>query len=151
MICAKILRLICAKFYHFQYLSTHTCMLICSRNTIFLLFPTYTVWKDTAPGISASPVYWSRFDSGCRQNDQLPALVCLEPHAFGFRAVAQVVGCRVYLVEIMSGGYVPKFLFQSSCPEIFLHRVPKFRHTALRWTLRRNFGAIRLLLWICQR
>ena len=69
-------------------ISEHIYMLICAINTIFLWSPTYTVSKDTAPGISASAVYWSRFDGGCRQNDQLPALVCLGKHAFGFRAIA---------------------------------------------------------------
>ena len=35
---------------------------------------------------------WQRLS----QNDRLPALVCLGPHAFGFSAVAWVVRCRVY-------------------------------------------------------
>ena len=50
--------------------------------------------------------------------DQLLALACLAPHAFGFHAVAKVVGCRVYLVEIMSSGYAPKYLLPSSCAEM---------------------------------
>ena len=101
-----------------------------SHNLFFLLSPCYTVLKDTAPGISTSAVYWSRFDGGHWRNDQLPALVCLGPHAFGFHAVATVVGCRVYLVEIMSSGYALKCLFLSSCTQFFF---------IVRW----NFGACR--------
>ena len=68
-------------------ISEHIYMLICGIHTIFFI-PSYTVLKDTAPGILASMVYWSRFDGGCPQNDQLLALVCLGPHAVGFCAVA---------------------------------------------------------------
>ena len=123
-------------------------MLICTINTIFLLSLSYTVWEDTAPGISASAVYWSRFDWGLWQNDHLLTLVCLKPTCIWFQCCCVHSQTRVYLVEITASGYSSKFLFQS-CWNFFLHHTPKFRHTGLRWTLQQNFSTIRPLLWTC--
>ena len=51
-------------------------VLIYATNTIFLLFLSYRyVLKEITPGVSASMVYYSRFDGGCRRSDRLSALV----------------------------------------------------------------------------
>ena len=61
-------------------------------------------WK-TAPGISASTVYWSRFDSSCQENEQLPAQ----------SRVSQLSGSRIwcYVLKNLTNGMPDKIWCQS--------------------------------------
>ena len=108
-------------------------MLICAINTIFF-YPHFigTVLKDTAPGILTYILgllvkIWRRLSR--KWSAARPGL--LGAHAFGFHAVARVVGCRVCLVEITSSGYGPNLLLPSFWAKIY------------SFMLRRNFGARR--------